>query len=299
MTLRTVLAAAALALTTALAGFGADAFRIVTPQWVAAQANAPNVRILDVRAEPHLYFASHVPNAVNMADNTLRGPSVGVPVQYPPSAMLGELLARAGVRDGDTVVVYSDRGDVLGATMTAYVLKKIGHPNTAILDGGWSGYVAAGQPTTQQYPTYTPGPLTVTVDPTVSASLADVQAAIGNPRIKLIDARPPAAYAGNVTTWQRNGHIPGAINIDWHTFVDPNNPHQFKSAADMQAVFNAKGIQKTDDVILYCGTSREASLEFMTMRDILGYPNVRLYEGSWTEYSAHPELPVATGPNPM
>jgi thiosulfate/3-mercaptopyruvate sulfurtransferase len=96
----------------------------------------------------------------------------------------------------------------------------------------------------------------------------------------------------------RNGHIPGAINVDWHQLMDPNNPHQFKSVADMQAIFDANGVKKTDNIILYCGTSREASVEFMVMRHLLGYPNVRLYEGSWTEYSAHPELPMRTGNTP-
>ncbi|HEY3379332.1 MAG TPA: sulfurtransferase [Armatimonadota bacterium] len=267
---------------------------VVTPEWVTARTNDPNVRILDVRADPHEYFAGHVPNAVHMADNMVRGPREGVPVQYFPPALLGDLFTRAGVRKGQTVVVYSDGANVLGATMVAYVLEKIGVPHTAIVDGGWSVFKQA-QPTSQQYPTYRPERLPVQENRTISVDLAQVKAAIGKPAITFVDARPYAAYAGEVKTWMRNGHIPGAINVDWHQLMDPNNPHLFKSVAAMQAIFNAKGVKKTDNIILYCGTSREASLEFMVMRHLLGYPNVRLYEGSWTEYSAHPELPMETG----
>lgn len=282
-------------LAASLAGWTDNQFSVMTPVWVSEHNTDPTVRVLDVRSDPQEYFIGHIANAVNMADNTVRGPYLGVPVQYLPPDMLRELLMRAGVRDGQTVVVYSDGANVLGATMVAYVLEKLGYAQTGIVDGGWSAYKAANLPVSQLYPTYQPGTLTVHENKSISVDLAQVRTAIGNTTIKFIDARPYAAYAGNVNIWQRNGHIPGAINVDWHSLMDPNNPHKFKSVADMQAIYDAKGIKKSDNIILYCGTSREASLEFMVMRHLLGYPNVRLYEGSWTQYSAIPDLPVEKG----
>jgi len=285
-------------LAAALGGWAETQITLVTPAWVAQHATDPNVRILDVRLDVHEYFIGHVPNAVHMADSTVRGPQLGFPVQYLPINMLRDLMMRAGVRDGQTVVIYSDGDNTPGATMVAYVLNKLGYPQVAFMNGGWSAYKAANLPVAQQYPSYQPGPLTVRENRTIGADLAMVRAALTNPNVKFIDARPPEAYAGDVNTWQRNGHIPGAINIPWPSIMDPNNKHQYKPLADIQAIYDAKGITKTDTIILYCGTSREASVEFVMLRHVLGYPNVRLFEGSWNMYSAIPDLPVVKGPQP-
>ncbi len=138
-----------------------EQFSIVTPQWVSQHANDQNLRILDVRLDQSEYLAGHVPNAVYFQENTVRGPRNGIPVQYLPNDMIAELLVRAGVTDNDSVVLYSDGPAVLGATMDAYALERIGHPRVMVMDGGWTAYKAAGLPVTQQYPTYQNGRLTV------------------------------------------------------------------------------------------------------------------------------------------
>lgn len=290
---RLMIVTALLLLALASLAYADQQFAVVTPEWVASHANDPSVLILDVRADPHDYFAGHAPNAVNLADNTMRGPNDGVPVQYLPVSVQAELLRRAGVTDNQTVVIYSDGANVLGATMVAYVLERMGHPDVKVMDGGWAAYKAS-QKGSQQYPSYRPGKLSAREQRTF-VTLAEVKDAIGKSDIKLIDARPNKAYSGQVDTWMRNGHIPGAINIDWHSLMDEQNPHKFKTTEQIQAIYDAKGVKKSDNIVVYCGTSREASLEYAVLKHLLGYPNVKLYEGSWTEYSSHPELPVATG----
>ena len=289
-----VLMVLALLLVALLPGWADEQFSIVTPAWVAAHTTDANVRILDLRNSFHDYFAAHVPNAVYLADNSLRGPKNGVPVEYFPPLLSAELFSRAGVHSGQTVVVYSSGDDATGATMAAYILERIGYPKTAIIDGGWTGYQAAQQ-TSQAYPSYTPVRLPAHENTTISVELSQVKALLGKPGVVFLDARPNNEYAGEVKTWIRNGHIPGAINLPWTQLMDPANPDQFQSTAAMEAVFAGKGLKKTDNIIVYCGTSRDASLEFMVLRHLLGYPNVRLYEGSWKEYSAHPEMPMETG----
>ncbi len=271
-----------------------EQFSIVSPAWVAAHSMDATVRILDLRNSFLDYFTGHVPNAVYIADISLRGPKNGMPVEYYPTLLSAELFSRAGVRSGQTVVVYSDGDNTTGATMAAYILERIGFPKTAIVDGGWSAYQAA-QPTSQAYPSYTPVRLPSHENTTIGVDLTQVKALLGKPGVVFIDARPANEYAGAVKTWIRNGHIPGAINIPWTQLMDPANLDQFKSPAEMEAIFAGKGIKKTDNIILYCGTSRDASLEFLVLRHLLGYTNARLYEGSWKEYSAHTEMPIATG----
>jgi thiosulfate/3-mercaptopyruvate sulfurtransferase len=266
---------------------------MVTPEWVAEHNRDADLRILDVRPDPHDYFAGHVPGAVHIADGTLRGPLGGVPVQYHSPEVLAQLLARAGVTDDSRVVIYSDGENVLGATMAAYVLERLGHKKVMVMDGGWTAYRAAHK-TTQQYPKYTPGKVTPNDVQSIHVTLDEVKKLVGKNGYKFIDARPEKAYLGQISTWMRNGHIPGAINLDWHSLVDSANPHKLKPLDEIKRIVAAKGINSSDDIVVYCGTSREASLEYVVLKHLLGFNKVRLYEGSWTEYSSHPELPMET-----
>ncbi len=273
-----------------------EQLEIVTPEWTAARVNDPSVRVLDVRAEFGEYLPGHVPNAVYLAETVVRGPREGVPVMYLPSPLLAELFTRAGVVDGQTVVIYSDGESVPGATMIAYVLERMGHPNIKIIDGGWSAYKAS-QKATQQYPSYKPGRLTVR-EPKTYVTTDEVVKAIGKPGIKMIDSRDKEDYLGQTRLFLRSGHIPGAINIPWPSLMEKSNQHKFRPASELQAIYDANGVTKSDSIIVYCGTSRDASVQYAVLKHVLGYPNVLLYEGSWTEYVAHPDLPIKTGPEP-
>ncbi len=272
-------------------------FSLVTPQWVAAHANDPTLHILDVRQDVHAYLAGHVPNAVHLPESALRGPYAGVPVQFFPAEMMATVLERAGVNQGDQVVLYSDGEDVTGATMVAYVLDRLSHAPVAIMDGGWAAYSAA-QKISQQYQSYRVGRVPTRENRAVRVGLEEVRDAIRGRQVTFVDARPIKAYSGQADTWMRNGHIPLARNADWHSLVQPNNPHQFKPLPELQAYFSRRGIEKTDDIVVYCGTGREATLDYFVLKHLLGYPKVRLYEGSWIEYAAHPGMPVETGDRP-
>lgn len=292
------LAAAAITLSLAAGSAMAETkVSFVSPAWVAQHHADENVRILDVRQNPHDYFRAHVPRAVHLADSTLRGPERGIPVQYLPPQILAALLERAGVGKDMIVVLYAEGEQVLGATMTAYVLERLGHERVAIMDGGWSAY-AARHPTSQQYPVHVPGKLPVSQIRPVGIGLSMVLRLLGAPGVTFVDARPAPSYRGEVDTWMRNGHIPGALNVDWHSLVQPDNLHQLKPKAELRRIFAAQGLTARSNIVFYCGTSREASLNYMVARHVLGFPNVRLYEGSWTEYAAYPALPVAKGSAP-
>jgi thiosulfate/3-mercaptopyruvate sulfurtransferase len=267
---------------------------IVTPQWLEEHSTDKDLRILDVRLNVYDYFAGHVPNAVHLADAAMRFPLEGYPTQYPETFMTGMLFARSGIKKTDKVVLYSDGDGVLGATMIAYLLERVGHPNIIFVDGGWRDYKAAYK-TVQEYPAYKATGYDVLDNRGVRVTLDDVKNSIGKDGVKFIDARPADVFRGEVKIWTRNGHIPGAVNIPWKLLVEENNSHKFKSVEDIRKVYADKGIKEIDDIIVYCGTSREASLEYMVLKHILKFPKVRLYEGSWAEYSNHPQMQVETG----
>jgi thiosulfate/3-mercaptopyruvate sulfurtransferase len=271
----------------------------VSPQWLAQHANDPDLRILDVRVNPLDYIQGHVPNAVHIADNAFRGPNGRLPVQYWELEKLESLFAQAGVNDRSKVVVYSDGPNILGASMVAYLLERSGQQDLAVLDGGYKGYQAAGLPITREFPQYEVGNFTVQDDPSIRVTLDQVRQFVRDGSVKFIDPRPSALFSGEQDVFIRNGHIPGAKNIPWPTFtVGDDNPHQLKPLSEIQALLDRRGITKADDIVVTCSTGREATLQYGVLKHLLGYPKVRVYEGSWTEYSAQFDLPVETGVDP-
>ncbi|MGC9308269.1 MAG: aldehyde dehydrogenase family protein [Thermoplasmatota archaeon] len=113
----------------------------------------------------------------------------------------------------------------------------------------------------------------------------------------LLDARPPNMYEGQAP-WRKPGHIPGAVNLPWKSLMQEGNPMLLKTDDDIATVLDEKGISKDMTIICSCGTGREATNEFLLFKWYLGYPNVHIYEGSFTEWTSHPENPTVTGPNP-
>lgn len=267
---------------------------LVSPEWVAKHATDKGVRVIDTRPNVYDYFVGHVPGAIHLADATLRAPADGLPAQYLEVETMGKLLARAGIKRTDQIVLYSDDVDVLGATMIAYLLERLGFAEVMLLDGGWSAYKASQQ-SVQDYPAFAAGNLNVLDNQTVRATLKDVKAALNSNGVTIVDARPAKVYRGETNIWVRNGHIPGAINIEWRKLTDPNNAHKFKGLDELRKVYEEIGLHKDRDIIVYCGTSREASLEYIVLKHLLGFSRVRLYEGSWAEYAVHPELNIETG----
>lgn len=268
--------------------------QIVPPRWLEAHLGDDDLRVLDVRLNVYDYFAGHVPGAVHLADASMRAPRDGYPTQYLEPFIAGRLLTGAGVTNDEKVAIYSEGDGVLGATMMAYILERLGHTRIYVIDGGWRDF-KSGFETSQSYPTYKTAPFDIRDNNVISAGVKAVGLSIDKPGVKFVDARPPDVFAGETKIWRRNGHIPGAVNIPWKTLVEQNNSHKFKPLEQIRKVFADKGIRASDDIIVYCGTSREASLEFLVLKHLLKFPKVRLYEGSWAEYSNHDELPVETG----
>lgn len=272
----------------------AVSIQFAAPDWVAARSADSNTRIIDVRNNVYDYFVGHVPNAVHLADAAMRAPRGGYPTQYLDTWFSGRLLAQAGVKKDDRVILYSEGTSVLGATMMAYILERLGHKQIFIMNGGWADYNGKF-PVAKEYPKYETGGYDIWDNRTGRATLEDVKNALGKENVIFVDARPADNYTGEVTTWVRNGHIPGAVNVTWRALTDADNAHKLKPVNEIRKIFEDAGVTKDKDVIVYCGTSREASLEYVVLKHLLGYPNVRLYEGSWAEYAAHADMKVETG----
>ncbi|MCA9292823.1 MAG: hypothetical protein KDA20_03320 [Phycisphaerales bacterium] len=249
--------------------------------------------VLDVRPFGE-YVRGHMPGAVHLDDECLRGPASGMPVQYCDAETLAQLFGGAGVGPSETVIIYGGQDDPLAATMAAYALARIGHDNIVLVAGGYESW-AANHPTTKDLPTVAPEALVPQAPRLAAATYQDIKPLIGFDSTVFIDARPAAHFRGDAPIWRRNGHIPGAHSLDWTTLTFPDNKHRLLAKADIKKKLDDLGVGRLDDVVVYCGTGREATLLMLALSCELDMPNVRLYEGSWTEYSSIEDAPIEVG----
>jgi thiosulfate/3-mercaptopyruvate sulfurtransferase len=255
--------------------------------------------VLDTRGGYKDYFRGHLPTAHHLNFDTLRGTDNGVPVQYLPDDLTQSLLTRAGVQKDRTHLIYATgdvlpNDEILSASMVAYVLEKYGVKDIRIIDGGLPGWKKANLPVTQEYFGNPTGTLPAEHDFSIALTVKDVLARKGQPNVVLVDARPKNEYLGNDDIWLRKGHIPGAISFHWARVMADDNTHQFKPLNQVKTQLEAAGLTRDKEIIVYCGTSREGSLLRFYLRHVAGYPNVRLYEGSWKEYASLKEHPAET-----
>jgi len=256
--------------------------------------------VLDTRGGYKDYFRGHLPTAHHINFDTLRGTEKGVPVQYLPEHITRELLIRAGADKDRTIIVYATgeklpNDEVLSSSMVEFVLEKYGFTDIRILDGGIPAWKAAGLPVTQEYPDTPPGDLPSQMNKEIGLNVEQVLELKDKPGHILVDARPANEYAGDDEIWLRKGHIPGAVSFHWAKLMAADNTHDFKTPEEARPMLEAVGITADKDIIVYCGTSREGSLLRFYLRHVMGYPKVRLYEGSWKEYAHLKQYPAETG----
>jgi thiosulfate/3-mercaptopyruvate sulfurtransferase len=270
---------------------------ISTDTLAAWQARGTEFRLIDVRPDIFLYLAGHLPDAVFLHRESLRAAESGLPTALLPPDWYGRLFSRLGIRWDRPVVVYS-AGESLNidATFLVWLLRGHGHPAVHLLDGGFARWELDGGAIVQRYPRFPPAPLPPTPFSPPRAELAEVETAARGGGALLVDARPADQFAGDAGAQMRRGHIPGAVNHSWQDdLVRRELGLVWKDPAELRASYAAQGITPDRDIIVYCNTSTEASHVSFALRELLGYPRVRIYVGSWNEWAEDERLPVATG----
>ncbi|GGN26682.1 sulfurtransferase [Halarchaeum nitratireducens] len=244
---------------------------IVSAEWVDVHRGDPGVVVVDVRDAWEYDGIGHVPGAVNVPFDTFRGG--GEEGMLPPEDEWAALLGEHGIGADTTIVAYDDTHGVFAARFLVTALL-YGHDDLHLLDGDYSAWMQGHETSTAtpdveavEYAVTRPAesPL-VTIDEVAAATEAEDTI--------VVDTREPEEYA--------EGHIPGAVNLDWKEVVDEET-RGLKARADVEGIFAGKGITPETHVVLYCNTARRISHTFVVLR-WLGYPDVSFYEGSLTEW---------------
>ena len=306
MTMKTILIGGLLAASSGLA-FGAEsAPALVSPAWVAANACKPGVVVLDIRSpvggggNKFTYLGGHVPCAVysNYKTAGWRIKENGVPGMLPPVAELNKLIGGLGIDNAAHVVIYAGGTnglDMGSATRVFWTFKVLGDNNVSIMDGGYHAYVAGKHPVKRGAHTLPAASFSGQLNTALLATEADVEQAVKSGNVKLVDNRPSAQYLGVVRPGvdKRAGTLPGASNLpqSWFTVNDGGS---FRSAAQLKELYQHAGVPTSGAQINFCNTGHWASLGWFVSYELLGNKQAKVYDGSMTQWSRNPKLPMVT-----
>ena len=269
---------------------------LVSTDWVAEHANDPNVRIVESDEDVLLYEVGHIENAVkidwqtDLQDQLIR--------DYIDKEKFEQLLSDKGISNDSTVVFYGDKSN-WWACYAMWVFKLFGHEKCLIMNGGRQKWIEEERPLTKDVPDFPKTDYKVSgTNDAIRAFRDDVVAHIGsgNP---LIDVRSPKEYSGELLHMEaypqegalRGGHIPGADNVPWATAA--NEDGTFKSAGELQSIYmEGKGLKEGDDIIAYCRIGERSSHTWFVLTYLLGFDNVKNYDGSWTEWGNLVKAPI-------
>ncbi len=272
---------------------------LVTTEWIEQHLEDKTLRIIESNEDQLLYPSGHIPGAVQVdwaAD--LNDP---IRRDYLDKAGFEKLMSRIGVTRETPVVFYGDKSN-WWATYAFWMFQLFGHTNARLLDGGRLKWEQEKRPMTREVPTFAPTTYSAPVrdDFTLRAFRDQV---LEHLQIegKLVDVRSPQEFSGERTHMPeypqegvlRGGHIPSAKNVPWARAASPENG-TFKDAAALRAIYEGEvGLKASDKVITYCRIGERSSHTWFVLTYLLGYKNVRNYDGSWTEWGNAVGLPIA------
>jgi thiosulfate/3-mercaptopyruvate sulfurtransferase len=241
------------------------------------------------------YLKGHIPTA-GLLDLTRGMSDATSPLAFtlPGTQQLQDEFRKYGVADDSLVVLYSTT-HIMWATRLWWMLHWAGHKNVTLLDGGYTGWIAAGLPIDTSPTPYPTSNMTVVPQPGLWATREEVLAAVGDGTVCTINALSPDVYAGtSKTNYGRPGHIPGSKNLFYGSILDGQS---FRSADEIAAAVEGVGARTADRIIAYCGGGISATVDAFALK-LIGYDNVAVYDGSMSDWVRDPDLPLVTGAAP-
>ncbi len=268
---------------------------LVSTSWIQEHLNDPGVRIVEVDVDTKAYSEGHIPGAAGwdwgrQLCDTVRRDII-------PQAQFEKLMSESGISNDTTVILYGDNNNWFAA-WAFWQLKIYGHRDVRLMDGGRKKWLAESRELTQDVPRFKATPYRAqNPDFSIRAFLPQVQEASGKKAADLVDVRSAQEFTGEILappglpeTCQRGGHVPGARNIPWAKAC--NEDGTFKSAEELKSLYGGAGVTGAKPVIAYCRIGERSSHTWFVLKYLLGYKDVRNYDGSWTEWGNLVAAPV-------
>ena len=273
---------------TAEVAFATDV--LVDTEWIEAHAADPSLRVLEVGGNANAFGEGHLPGAAFVSMRSLSNPDDPIGGQIATAAQVSAALSNMGLGRDQTVVLY-DRRNNLQAARAYWVLKYYQHADVRIYNGGTPKWTEDGQVMSTVMVEYEPsdyqaGP----PDPEIRTTWQYVVDHTDDPATLFCDTRGPEEHLGRDVRAERGGHIPGSINVEWTAAVNANGT--FKSSEELAALYGEAGFTPDKQIITYCQSGVRGAHTWFVLSELLGYPSVRNYDGSWVEYGNNPESPV-------
>jgi thiosulfate/3-mercaptopyruvate sulfurtransferase len=278
--------------------------RLVTTQWLAEHLGEPGLAVVESDEDVLLYETGHIPGSVKVDWHTeLNDP---VTRDYVDGKGFAELLGERGIGRDDTVVIYGDKNN-WWAAYALWVFSLFGHTDVRLLDGGRAKWAAEGREMTKDATNPTPVdyPVVERDDSRIRAFKDDVLAhlrLVPSGMGALVDVRSPGEYSGELLHMPdypqegavRGGHIPGAASVPWARAAAEDAT--FRGRDELEAIYQQEqGLSPSDEVVAYCRIGERSSHTWFVLTHLLGFGNVRNYDGSWTEWGNSVRVPIATG----
>ena len=269
--------------------------RTVETEWLATRLQMPGLKMIDLRPQPE-YNTAHIPGSLSLNVESLRGNVGGVPSMLLPAPRLAAQISLLGLNPTDTIVLVP--GDKFhDATLAGMAFERLGHRGFAVLNGGYARWAGEGRPVDAALPAVMASKYPVRQDADgFTVDFRTVAASLGKPGVTIIDVRPPDFYTGSKSDEARAGHIPGALNRAYteDVVVSSNQVVAFKPLDALATAYGQLIPSKEAEIIVHCRTGHQASQTYFVLKHLLGYSNVRWYDGGWTEWAARGDLPVVT-----
>jgi thiosulfate/3-mercaptopyruvate sulfurtransferase len=276
---------------------------LVSTEWLAAHLADPAVTLLDASFKlPGVtptaaedYARAHIPGAVYFDVDAVADHANPLPHMLPQPDAFARIVEQLGVGDGKKIVIYDAAG--IAATRAWWMLRAMGHPDVAVLDGGLRKWRAEDRPVTDAPPQPAPHRFTPRFDQGLVRDRAQLLANLTGRREQVVDARSPPRFAGSAPEPRpglRAGHIPGALNLPWEELSDPKTGAMLPPDA-LDARLRRAGLAPDRPIVASCGSGVSACVIAFALH-LAGWPEAAVYDGSWSEWGMPGETPVATGP---